>query len=207
MRGGIRAFVDYFEIVPGSNLVTEYLDCMTLTSPASRRVAGSARQPSSLQRSAAAPAARRGGNARRRPAGTILKRLLRVHTGTFLCSHPWGGLGCTVSPFRTECVSSLGCLISRFSPTSPYPSCRGEPHPHIASRPTSHLRRTHAPALRPSQWPVLPQPAAAAPRPFPGNLPPTELRPHPPQAHALPGRRRDGKQSRAWGALACRVGI
>lgn len=31
---GIRAFVDYFEIVPGSNLVTEHLDCMTPTSPA-----------------------------------------------------------------------------------------------------------------------------------------------------------------------------
>ena len=62
MGGGIQAFVDYFEIVPGSNLVTEYLDCMTLTNPAERRACSvSVHQPSSLQRSAAAAAARRGG--------------------------------------------------------------------------------------------------------------------------------------------------
>lgn len=186
MGEGIQAFADYFEIVPGSNLVTEHLDCMTPTGPACPVWAQLASAPSS-----------RTGVGRGTPGqGQRAQVWIRVCTGTFLTHTLRSVLG-TVSHPSGHWIGSLKHFISRLPPTSPYPSCDGNHNPMPDTSSPEDAPPCNAPQ------PLLLPPASEAPQPFSRDLPPpTELHPHPCQVHILPQRLRDSKQSSAWCTLA-----
>lgn len=98
MAGGIWGCMDYFKIVPGSNLVIKYLDYMILTNLDVKRPCSVwVQQPSSRLSSQV-----RGTGSRIRPAGTTWKRLPRAHTATFLHLHSQVSFGHARSFLRKE---------------------------------------------------------------------------------------------------------